>query len=148
MVTGIFIVCISVVPEDGRNVRTLKVAAPCLIASGVLLIIAGVVYQFVFTRWRKERKRQQETVRLQELITSVVIRASNFSQRKYSSHGYTTCDNGGLIIGLNSLAAPDRSPGEKNSPSVSNRMVELPDAYMPGVYVDNIVDLDELRSAC
>ena len=70
--------------------------------------------------------------------------------RKYEAHGYTVYDNDGLIIGLNGL--PHRNnmistQSSRHASTSSDRTVELPDIYIPGLYIDSTVDLNELKYA-
>ena len=147
---GILIVCVTAASKEDYS-RELTIAGPCCIAAGTVLILAGFTYKYFLTKWKKQRKREEEAARLQQLITSVIVPYRNDMSRKYEAHGYTVYDSGGLIIGLNGLphrgSMANSSQSSRHASTSSDKTVELPDIYIPGLYIDSTVDLNELKNA-
>ena len=100
---GVLIVCVTAASKEDYS-RKLTIACPCCIASGTIFIVAGFTYKYFMTKWRKQKRREEEAARFQQLISSVIVPYRNDVYRKYQTQGgHTVYDNTGLIIGLSSI---------------------------------------------
>ena len=145
--TGVLIVCVTAASKEDYS-RKLTIAGPCCIATGTIFIVAGLAYKYFTTKWRKQKRREEEAARLQQLISSVIVPYRNDVYRKYQTHGgHAVYDNTGLIIGLNSLPHQNSNNSSRHASTSSDKTVELPDIYIPGLYIDSTVDLNELKNA-
>ena len=143
--TGILIVCVTTASKEDYS-RKLAIAGPCCVAGGTVLILTGFIYKYFRAKWKKRRKREEETARLQQLISSVIVPYRNNMYRK-CQYGHALYDNTGLIIGVNGLPHRTNGNSSRHASSSSDTTVELPDIYVPGLYIDSTVDLSELKNA-
>ncbi len=149
LLSGIFMVCVTAASKaDSNSTRSLSIAGPCLVAGGAALAIVGVLHRFAFTRWRQQRRREEEAARLQRLVTAVIAPHRKDADTKSGSRGYTLYDNDGLVIGLNGLphtASTQWSERQASRYTSTDRTANVPDAYFPGLCVDSSVDMEELK---